>query len=177
MNGHRANFPRFALDVYGADGVSAAALSLQDRCGVNVNVLLFAAYVGVVLRSRFTLDDAAAAAARTGPWHREVVGPLRALRTRLKEGPAPALAQETAALRDRIKSIELDAEMIELDELAALASDLHSPGLTGDAASRATEAMEEVLRHTAEREPDGAEHDAVAVIARAAARFEEGNDE
>ena len=177
MSGHRANFPRFAIDVYRVDGVSAAALSLQARCGVDVNVLLLAAYVGAVARSRFTLDDAAAAAARTGPWQREVVGPLRALRTRLKDGPAPAPGQAAAALRERVKSIELDAEMIELDDLAALAAELGSPGPTGDAVARATAAMEEVLRYATERAPTGPEHDAVAVIARAAARFEEGTDE
>ena len=36
----------FALAVYGQDGVPAACLALQDGLGVDVNVVLFAAFVG-----------------------------------------------------------------------------------------------------------------------------------
>jgi uncharacterized protein (TIGR02444 family) len=170
----RGEFQRFAVDVYGRDGVATASVLLQDRYGVDVNVLLLAAYVGAVERSAFTGDESAAAVARTGQWQRDVVGPLRAVRTRLKDGPPPAPSAATVALRDRIKAVELDAEMIELDELADVAHHLEAPAAFGGADERATAAMHVVLRHSASHEPTDEERNAIAVIASAAARSGEG---
>ncbi|MGH3638157.1 MAG: TIGR02444 family protein [Mycobacterium sp.] len=170
----RGEFQRFAVDVYGSDGVSTACVLLQDRCGVDVNVLLLAAYVGAAERSTFTDDEMAAAVARTGHWQRDVVGPLRAVRTRLRDGPPPAPSAATVALRERIKAIELDAEMIELDELADVAHHLEAKAALGDAAERASAAMHVVLRHSAFREPTDEECNAIAVIASAAARSGSG---
>jgi uncharacterized protein (TIGR02444 family) len=174
MIGPRGDFPRFVLEVYGTDGVSTASVLLQDCFGVDVNVLLLAAYAGAVGAMSFTETDLASAAARTRDWQRDVVGPLRGVRTRLKVGPAPAPNPATAALRERIKTAELDAEMIELDELAEVAAHLESPTAHGDARARATAAMQVVLRHGTSHEPTDEAAAAIAVIASAAARFDEG---
>lgn len=161
-------FRRFALELYRAEGVSPAALLLQDRCGVDVNVLLLAAFVGAVRGVTLDSLDVEEIQHRVGPWQHDVVRPLRALRTRLKTGPPPAPTIATAALRDRIKELELDAEMVELDELSAFAVGFVGSASSGSAGTCATEAMIAVVRHGAQREPTLAEREAIAVIATGA---------
>jgi uncharacterized protein (TIGR02444 family) len=162
---------RFALDVHGVDGVPTACVLLQDRCDVDVNVLLAAAFVGAARRMAFTDRELDGARNRTDRWQHDVVRPLRALRRRLVDGPSPAPNPATTALRERVKAVELDAEMIELDELAGFAAGLDAPAAPGTADERATAAMHVVVRESAHREPSDDEHTAIAVIAAAAARF------
>ena len=97
----------FALAVYGSDGVADECLALQDRLGLDVNVLLLTTYIGVVERIPLTSADITAANAVVAGWHGEVVRPLRAVRKALK-----AFGQE--ALRAQVKAAELQAEKIEL---------------------------------------------------------------
>lgn len=161
----------FALAVYGAAGVPDASTYLQDRFLVDVNVVLLAAYVGAVRGGALGAGDVARAQARVGEWQRDVVGPLRAVRRRLKHGPPPAPNPATDELRARIKALELEAELTELDELAAFADGLEpSPGV-GDAATRAVTAMSVVLGPGAGPTTDADGGRALAVIAHAAAQY------
>jgi hypothetical protein len=118
-------------------------------------VLLVAAFVGAAHGRAFGNRELAAALGRVGPWQHEVVGPLRAVRRRLKQGPPPAPDAATTALRTRIKQIELA-------ELAAVAAGFDGPAAEGDAAQRATTAMTLVVQTGAGREPT-AEEDAADV--------------
>ena len=74
------HFRNFALAVYRCSGVSHACLRLQDRFDVDVNILLFAAYLGAARGAEFSPASLATAQSRVGTWHREVVIPLRQLR-------------------------------------------------------------------------------------------------
>jgi uncharacterized protein (TIGR02444 family) len=174
MGEPRDGFLTFALDVHETDDVPHAAVLLQDQCGVDVDVLLFAAFVGAVQGRAFGREHLAVALERVGPWQRDVVEPLRAVRRRLKEGPPPAPGTRTSALRERIKQIELDAEMIELAELADVATRLDASTADGDAIERATAAMTLVVRTSVGREPTTAETAAIDVMAHAAADRPEG---
>jgi uncharacterized protein (TIGR02444 family) len=169
MGETRDSFLTFALEVHAVDGVADAAVLLQDDCAVDVDVLLFAAFVGAARGQAFGREQLTVALERVEPWQREVIEPLRAVRRRLKDGPPPAPDSETSALRERIKQIELDAEMIELAELADVAVRLDGHTADGDAAERATAAMALVVQTSAGREPTTAERAAIDVIARAAA--------
>jgi uncharacterized protein (TIGR02444 family) len=164
-------FRRFALDVYGIEGVRAAALLLQERCSVDVNVLLLAAYIGAARGLSFDGRDCETVLIRTRPWQSEVVGPLRAVRLRLKDGPPPAPNPATARLRDSIKTLELEAEMIELDELADSVASLAGVSAPGPAEERARVAMSVVVHASTGLETHPDERAAIAVIASAAARF------
>jgi uncharacterized protein (TIGR02444 family) len=114
---------RFALAVYQKPGVSDACLLLQDRYGCNVTLLLFAAWAGAEQGVMLTADEMAAAVGTVGAWHGEVVEPLRAVRRRLKHGPAPAPDKATGKLRARLQAIEIEAERIELETLAGFLPD------------------------------------------------------
>ncbi|WP_319454300.1 MULTISPECIES: TIGR02444 family protein [unclassified Mycobacterium] len=170
MGEPREDFTAFALDVHAADGVSDAAILLQDRCAADVDVLLFAAFIGAVHGRDFGSQELTTALERVGPWQQDVVAPLRAIRRQLKNGPPPAPTQATIALRERIKQLELDAEMIELAVLAELAGDLGGPAAEVDPTERATVAMTVVIQTSAGREPTSEEHAAIQLIARAAAQ-------
>jgi uncharacterized protein (TIGR02444 family) len=99
-------FWNFSLTVYAQDGVPAECLNLQDSYRVNVNLLLFCAWLGatkgVVLSSR----EIAAAANDVDRWQTDIVAKIRGVRRALKP-----LGVE--AFRAKIKAAELEAERIE----------------------------------------------------------------
>lgn len=141
----REPLPAFALALYGSEGVPAACLLLQERRDVDVNILLFAAFLGAVRGEALTTDVLARVREGVGPWHRDIVKSLRAVRKRLKAGPPPAPDAATAALRARVQAIEIEAEIIELAKLGRLAPSLCAPPGAGDPQARALAAMALVL--------------------------------
>lgn len=164
----REPLPAFALAVYGTAGVPPACLLLQERRGLDVNLLLFAAFLGAVRGEELTPAGLARAVETVGPWHGEVVRGLRAVRQRLKAGPPPAPNAVTAALRAKVQAIEIEAELIELSELGRLAQSLNAPSAAGPPEDRARAAMAVVL---AGAPLDAAEQAALACIAAATGRM------
>ncbi len=159
----------FALAVYGTEGVPAACLLLQSRFGLDVNVLLFSAFLGAVRGESLAPAHLEAVAATVGDWHREVVRPLRAVRQRLKTGPAPAPDEATGALRSKLQKLEIEAELIELSELGSLAARLGAASADGTPEARARAAMSMVVAASAGRPLKDDEHAALAMLAAAAA--------
>jgi uncharacterized protein (TIGR02444 family) len=107
----------FALAVYGRDGVADECLALQERLNLDVNLLLFAAFIGAVAGVRLESQDIAAASAAIADWQSEIVVTLRRARRALKPASADAdnpLHGASAALRAQVKAAELEAEKIEL---------------------------------------------------------------
>jgi uncharacterized protein (TIGR02444 family) len=98
-------FWRFSLALYARAGVAAALIALQDRAGRDVNLILYALWLGV---RGVRLDAAAlaAAAAAIAPINADAVAPLRRLRRQLRGTDEPQLA----TLRRRILGLELAAE-------------------------------------------------------------------
>ncbi|MGB8408112.1 MAG: TIGR02444 family protein [Mycobacterium sp.] len=158
--------PDFALKVHGGDGVAQACVLLQDRFGLNVNLLLFAARVGSACP--LTADKLAAGAERVGQWQVEVVRPLRGVRRRLKSGPPPAPNEVTSELREQLKALEIRAELIELDELDALVPSGKSR--TDDPAAQIAAALMLVVRAQSDRPLAGDEDAALATITAVAVR-------
>jgi uncharacterized protein (TIGR02444 family) len=110
---------RFVLPFYGSAGVSTACLTLQDQLGVDVNILLLAAYAQVDRGVVLDRDDLAAADEVVRDWRTEVIQSLRRVRNRMKSGPSPAPSAATEPLRSKIKAAELDGEQIALAALFA----------------------------------------------------------
>lgn len=123
----------YALQLYGREGVEAACLELQERHGLDVNVVLLCCW----LANRGIEAEPAwlkAVVAAIQPWHTDVVRPLRAVRRRLKEQLAEPQSGDMASrwpeliagLRQRVLGLEIDGERLEQLLLAELASDLEA---------------------------------------------------
>lgn len=112
-------FWAFSLDRYGRDGVAPLCLELQERYGADVNLVLFALWLGRDGRG-LDAEGAAHAAEAVADWHREVVRPMRGVRRWLKNR---AIEDRTARdrLRAAVQKYEIEAERMEQDMLFALA--------------------------------------------------------
>lgn len=116
-------FWRFSLAVYAAPGVAPECLALQDAHGVDVNVLLFCAWLGsrgVVL----TAANLAAIETAAQPWREAAIWPLRSARRGIKTETAD---EEVAALRKDVAALELRAEQIAQAMLYRLAPTFGEP--------------------------------------------------
>lgn len=126
----------FSLALYGRPGVAPALLGLQDRHGIDVNLLLYCCWMGTGGQLLSPADLAAARDVALA-WQHEIVHPIRAVCRRLKAG-FPALNAEAAeALRRRVGDIEIEAEHIAQDAMAALRPRGASGHATGGAVTAA----------------------------------------
>lgn len=101
----------FSLAVYSRPGVAEACLALQDRHGLDVNLMLLCCWAGSHGR-RLDASDVARLMGAVGEWQRAVIGPLRGVRRRLKRSEGVD-SERLGALRQAVKDCELDAERIE----------------------------------------------------------------
>lgn len=149
-----------ALALYARPGVEAACLALQDLGG-DVCLLL----CGTWLQARAVAVDETrtqALQAVAGPWQREVVTPLRALRRQWREH---ALADpQLSVLREQVKALELQAERTLLERLAQVAQAW--PAVAGDS--------EEWLARLAPAQ--ARDHDALQQLRVAARELQEAVD-
>jgi uncharacterized protein (TIGR02444 family) len=176
MNGssNTDSFKRFALELYRRTGVADACLDLQFRHDLDVNVVLFGAFIGAVRRQTLTIADLDLAHRRIDAWHQEVVRPLRAVRQRLKTGPVPAPNEATGALRRKLAQLEIEAELIELDQLGALIPELRSSGSISNAAECARAAIETVIGADTEIGLNEKDCEAIDTIAAEAYQIDTG---
>jgi uncharacterized protein (TIGR02444 family) len=135
----------FVLNYYKQEGVSPAAIALQDTIGIDVNMVLFLMWLA---GSKRTLSEAEVR--RVGetshPWQRQVVIPIRAIRRLLKDN-APLVPQQTALdYRKKIQALEIEGEQLQLNAMGDMVKDL-KPGSApsaGEAARANLKAFEAV---------------------------------
>jgi uncharacterized protein (TIGR02444 family) len=130
----------FVLSYYRQQGVSEAAIALQDTLGLDVNMVLFLMWLS---RQKRTLSaaDIKAVGEKSRPWQHSVVVPIRAIRRLLKEN-APLVETETAlAYRKKIQALEIEGEQLQLNAMADL-----SGKLTTSSAASAENAARENLK-------------------------------
>src|SRR5467141_2990804 len=108
---------RFSRSFYAQPGVSEALLALQDRAGLDVNLILFALWRGACGLQGLSHAELMAAERSAGPIRAAVVLPLRALRQKLRSDRDADIQR----LRGRIKTLEIAAERIVQRRLARLA--------------------------------------------------------
>lgn len=113
------SFWSFSLQLYGKPGVASAFLGLQDRLGLDVNMLLLCCWAGAAGR-QLSVDDLKAAERVAAPWQMEVVRQLRVLRRRLKRGYDGLPADRVDAYRKSLNALELEGEHIAQDAIANL---------------------------------------------------------
>ena len=100
-------FWRFSLLIYEQPGVAPECIALQEAAGIDVNVLLFCAWVGAELGVALSDSDLEDVSRRVSAWQEQIVRPLRAVRRNLRKfGDHPDLGS-------RVASLELAAEQVE----------------------------------------------------------------
>jgi len=104
----KSEFWDFSLTVYDRPEVSKLCLDLQDNYGADVNMLLFACWLGNTGRGKVTVSAWRAMNLRLHKWREQVIKPLRGVRHMLKhEHLAPV------KLKEQVFNCEIDAEHIE----------------------------------------------------------------
>lgn len=112
-------FWNFSLRFYALPGVAAACIELQDRHGVDVNVLLFLLFLAEEGRA-LSPEEVARIDAAVRVWRGGVVVPLRTVRRNLRASIGEMARDATEALRANVKRIELEAERIQQETLERL---------------------------------------------------------
>lgn len=106
----------FALAFYALPEVAQACLEAQDHYGLDVTALILGLHRAHIGKG----FDAREAQARAREWSVTIVNPLRKVRIALK-APHPNLDNDAAyRLRERVKTLELDAERMVLNALSDL---------------------------------------------------------
>ena len=132
----------FSLRVYGSDGVPEACLALQERHGIDVNVMLYCCWLGASGRGALDAGEIAAVCETVEEWHRDIVRGVRAVRQRLKGGLGAAPLALSEPLRRRIAKIEVDLEHVE--QLMLAGSLAREPDERRDEPRRLADALDNI---------------------------------
>ena len=154
----------FSLRIYGSDGVPAACIALQERRGIDVNLLLFGVWIGESGRGVLAEADLDTAMAATTAWNRDIVCALRVVRDRLKGGmPAIPIARSDV-LRKMILEVEVKSEHVEQMVLAAAVTRPVDPALP--TARRSADAVTNIAAYFRRHgfTPDAEDTSQVAVV-------------
>ncbi len=120
-------FWQFSLRVYGTPGVAEECLEAQDETGADVNVLLYAAWLGATRGIVLEEADLLLIQAAISAWSDSVVKPLRGVRRAIKAMPDAAHPQ-IQSLRKQVAATELLSEQIEQAFLFRMADGVGRPG-------------------------------------------------
>ncbi|MEZ5573447.1 MAG: TIGR02444 family protein [Halioglobus sp.] len=103
----------YSLRTYACDAVAPACISLQDEHGLDVNLLLYGAWLAHTGR-RLTIEHLIAAEEVVADWRTNVIAPLRTLRRRMGAHPS------AASVAVDLQTLELRAERHQQDMLYTL---------------------------------------------------------
>ncbi len=109
-------FWRFSLNFYRQAGVAEACITLQDDCGVDVNLMLFLLWLAANGR-QLSLDNIKELDEAVRSWRELTIIPIREVRRRLKAAPTLVEAGKQETFRTKIKAIELEAERLQQEAL------------------------------------------------------------
>ncbi|MBV8888454.1 MAG: TIGR02444 family protein [Alphaproteobacteria bacterium] len=110
-------FWRFSVKFYAHADNRQALLALQDRGGLDVNLVLFALWLGLSGRAPLSQPQLVVAEEAIGKIRQQITEPLRHLRRRLRRDPDA----DVQRLRRQIAAVELATEKAAQARLAALA--------------------------------------------------------
>lgn len=110
----------WSLDFYEDREVQRACLILQDRHGLDVNMVLWCLWAVAAGYGIIDDDTLAGGLAFASDWNERVTTHLRAVRRNLRPAPTGTSADWAESLRANTLELELDAERVEQDFLAAL---------------------------------------------------------
>lgn len=130
----------YSCELYAKPPVTELCLQLQERYGLDVNLILFCIWYG---RYWGQMPDTllADAVRHCSDWRSAVVQPLRNVRTQMKNDTTLRSrfhGTDYETLRENIKKLELNAEKIQQEALEQLANELASTGNSSDKESSLT---------------------------------------
>lgn len=146
------NFWDFSVRHYAKPGVAGACLALQDKCGLDVNLVLFSIWYG---RNTGELSQSQLDRVMdfSELWATSVVKPLRQTRRWIKQSREECAVppDRLEKFRSKVKQLELEAEHLQQDQLQQLISkhDTESETASEDAVNRNLDAY--LLRKRVER--------------------------
>ena len=103
----------FSLKFYGGEGVASACLELQDKFGVDVNILLYCCWLAAAGAEEMEPAELVEMIAAIEPWQSGVVQRLRQVRRDMKQEEMMNLGPLSEGLRQAVKDCELEGEKIE----------------------------------------------------------------
>ncbi|PHQ70984.1 MAG: TIGR02444 family protein [Sneathiella sp.] len=107
----------YAAKIYSHDAVAEACLRLQDRRGLDVNMILFCVWTAASGRGQLTPEEMRKGIEAGLAWQSEVVEPLRHVRRYLKGPIGPVDSRLGAELARVTAESELYAEHMEIQVL------------------------------------------------------------
>ncbi len=119
-------FRDFSASLYCKPGIADASLFVQERYGLNINLVLFCVWVADTGGGALTTGNIATALRRLADWQKHVIKPLREIRRACRHealGIPECLLQ---TFQPQIETVELGAEHIEQLVLGEFARGLAS---------------------------------------------------
>lgn len=120
------DFWQFSVRVYQQASIQQVCLELQNRCGANVNLLLFCCWSGIQGYRHLEISELREYLASIYQWHHAITLQLRRLRNCVPKQTGGSALQK---LRPAILDVELAAEQCEQLMLAERLSSVASPQL------------------------------------------------
>ena len=102
----------FSLKFYSYQRFRESLLAFQDFSGANVNIVLYLLWLASHRRF-ISLDEVGKIISSTKSWNEEIVKPLRQMRQNLKKNKDGFFSEDILSLREKVKTLELEAEKIE----------------------------------------------------------------
>lgn len=137
----------YSVAVYGKPDVADACVFLQDRYGLDVNLLLFCVWFGASGRGPLPVEEIEGCIRRTGDWRVHVIEPLRAIRRACRDQALGVPEYLLQVFRPLMREIELDAEHVEQLVLAETVRNVPSEPVADDV--RAHDAREGLIAYIA----------------------------
>ena len=103
----------FSINFYCRDGVEERLLLLQEKLHVDVNLVLYCCWAGYIGAPFLTESDVNNVLELIKTWQKNIVKPLRVLRSKLKNNSIIKQNLWSDEIREKIKLAELDAERLE----------------------------------------------------------------
>jgi uncharacterized protein (TIGR02444 family) len=116
-------FWEFSLAYYSRERVSAACLSLQNRRGADVNILLFCCWLAT-LSLKVEKAGLHAAIAAVEAWRRDVLEPLRSARRAVADQFPEIAKSDRQSIKHGALSVELECERVAQEKIAHSATGL-----------------------------------------------------
>ena len=87
-------FWEFSVELYKREGVANACLRLQDRCGADVNILMYCCWAAYHHGAQFDADTVDRILSVVASWQTAVIKPLRDIRRALKAATHQGIAPD-----------------------------------------------------------------------------------